>query len=108
MGRWNRLVLPLTEELSKSRLFHDARYFSLDTLNDLPRYVTKDSVQTVLDDKSGYDHILLTESSQTFFGTQWGGWFLRKILCPLDGRSPRRQAERHILSQLSMNKSVMK
>ena len=75
MGRWNRLVLPLTEELSKSRLFHDARYFSLDTLNDLPRYVTKDSFQTVLDDKSGYDHILLTESSQTFFGIQWGGCF---------------------------------
>ena len=78
------IVLPLTVEPSKPRLCHDARYlnlwmkdnpFSLDTLNDLPRYVTKDSFQTVLDDKSGYDHILLTESSRPFFGIQWGGWF---------------------------------
>ena len=55
------LVLPLTVEPLKPRLCHDARYlnlwmrdnlFFLDTLNDLPRYVTKDSFQTVLDDKS--------------------------------------------------------
>ena len=78
------IVLSLTGEPSKPRLCHDTRYlnlwmkdnpFSLDTLNDLPRYVTKDSFQTVLDDKSGYDHILLTESSRPFFGIQWGGWF---------------------------------
>ena len=48
--------------------------FTLDSLNDLPRYVAKDSYQTVLDDKSGYDHILLTDESRTFFGIQWGGW----------------------------------
>ncbi len=56
------IVLPVTVELSKPRLCHDARYlnlwmsdnpFSLDTLNDVPRNVTKDSFQTVLDDKSG-------------------------------------------------------
>lgn len=78
------IVLPLTVEPSKPCLCHDTRYlnlwmkdnpFSLDTLNDLPCYVTKDSFQTVLDDKSGYDHILLTESSRPFFGIQWGGWF---------------------------------
>ena len=49
--------------------------FTLDSLNDLPRYVAKDSYQTVLDDKSGYDHILLTDESRTFFGIQWGGWY---------------------------------
>ena len=49
--------------------------FTLHSLNDLPRYVAKDSYQTVLDDKSGYDHILLTEESRTFFGIQWGGWY---------------------------------
>ena len=78
------IVLPLTVEASKPRLCNDARYlnlwmrdnpFSLDTLNDLPRYVTKDSFQTVLDDKSGYGHIFVTESSRPFFGIQWGGWF---------------------------------
>lgn len=49
--------------------------FTLHSLNDLPRYVAKDSYQTVLDDKSGYDHILLTDESRTFFGIQWGGWY---------------------------------
>ena len=78
------IVLPLTFEPLKPRLCHDARYlnlwmtdnpFSLDTLNDLPRYVTKDSFQTVLDDKYGYDHIFLTQNSRLFFGIQWGGRF---------------------------------
>ena len=78
------LVLPLTVEPSKPRLCHDARFlnlwmrdapFSLDTLTHLPHYVTPDSYQTILDDKSGYDHILLTEESRTFFGIRWGGWF---------------------------------
>ena len=64
------IVLPLTVEPTKPRLCHDARYlnlwmhdmpFSLDRLIDLPRYVGKDTYQTVLDDKSGYDHILLSE-----------------------------------------------
>ena len=59
-----RIVLPLTVEPSKPRLWHDARYlnlwmrdkpFSLDSLNDLPRYVARDSFQTALDDTSGYD-----------------------------------------------------
>ena len=77
-------VLPLTVGPSKPRLCHDARYlnlwmrdkpFTLDSLNDLPRYVAKDSYQTVLDGKSGYDHILLTDESRTFFGIQWGGLY---------------------------------
>lgn len=49
---------------------------------DLPRYVQKDTYHTVLDDKSGYDHILLTEESHTFFGIQWGGWYLRYNILP--------------------------
>ena len=78
------LVLPLTVEPTKPRLCHDARFlnlwmadkpFTLDSLTDLPRYVSRDSYQTVLDDKSGYDHILLTDDSRTFFGIQWGGWY---------------------------------
>ena len=47
--------------------------FSLDRLIDLPRYVGRDTYQTVLDDKSGYDHILLSEDSRKYFGIQWGG-----------------------------------
>ena len=85
------LVLPLTVEPTKPRLCHDARFlnlwmedkpFTLDTLNDLPRYVAKDSYQTVLDDKSGYDHILLSEDSRTFFGIQWRGWYFTDNTLP--------------------------
>ena len=49
--------------------------FKLDSLRDLPRYVSKGSYQTILDDKSGYDHILMTEESRTCFGFQWAGWY---------------------------------
>ena len=88
------LVLPLTIEPNKPRLCHDARFlnlwivdhpFQLDRLSDLPRYVHRDSYQTILDDKSGYDHILLTPDSRTFFGIQWGDGCSHIILYPLDG-----------------------
>lgn len=78
------LVLPLTVEPTKPRLCHDARFlnlwmkdmpFKLDTLLNLPRYVGRNTYQTILDDKAGYDHLLLTEESRTFFGIQWGGWY---------------------------------
>ena len=46
--------------------------FKLDHVGDLPRYVSRNrSYQSVLDDKSGYDHILLTDDSRTFFGIQY-------------------------------------
>ena len=76
------LVLPLTVEPTKPRLCHDARFlnlwmadapFKLDSLSYLPRYVGWQSFQTVLDDKLGYDHLLLAEESRTYFGIQWGG-----------------------------------
>lgn len=66
------IVLPLTIEPTKPRLCHDTRYlnlwmrdmpFSLDRLIDLPRYVSKDTYQTVLAHKSGYHYILLFEDS---------------------------------------------
>jgi hypothetical protein len=78
------LVLPLTVEPTKPGLCHDARFlnlwmqdkpFTLDKLTDLPRYVSKDTYQTVLDDKSGYDHLLLSDDSHTYFGFEWAGWY---------------------------------
>ena len=77
------LVLPLTVEPTKPRLCHDARFlnlwmmdvpFKLDSITNLPRYVAQNTYQTILDDKSGYDHLFLTEQSRVFFGIQWGGW----------------------------------
>lgn len=87
------LELTLIFEPSKPRMCHDSRFlnlwmldkpFSLDRVTDLPRYVFKDSYQTVLDDKSGYDHLLLTEDSRTshIFGIQWGGWYFTSNTLP--------------------------
>ena len=52
--------------------------FTLNRVTDLLRYVYKNSYQRVLDDKSGYDDLLLSEESRTYFGIQWGGccWFV--------------------------------
>lgn len=78
------LVLPITIEPSKPRLCIDGRYlnlwmkdcpFSLDKLIDVSRYVYRNSFMTKCDDKSGYDHVLLQESSQQYFGFQWSGWW---------------------------------
>ena len=78
------LVLPLTVEPSKPRLCLDARFFNLwmkdcpyplDRLLDVKRYIYRDSYSTKCDDKSGYDPVLLQESSQHFFGFEWGGWW---------------------------------
>ncbi len=77
--------MPMTVEPSKPRLCHDERFLnlwmktpkiSLDPITDLPRYVEKGHYQSKLDDKSGYDHITLTQESSTFFGLYWKGWFL--------------------------------
>ena len=80
------VVLPLTVEPTKPRLCIDARFvnlwmkdspFTLDRLSDVPRLVYKGSFMTKCDDESGYDHLLLSESSQTYFGFEWGGlWFV--------------------------------
>ena len=80
------LVLPLTVEPIKPRLILDARRlnlwmtdlpFSLDKLADVPRYVYRRSYMTKCDDKSGYDHVSLSPSSQTYVGFQCGGfWFV--------------------------------
>ena len=70
------LVLPLTVEPTKPRLCHDACFlnlwlrdvpFTLDTLLDLLRYVGRNTYKTMLDDKSGYNHLLLSVESITFF-----------------------------------------
>jgi len=78
------LVLPLTVEPSKPRLCVDARFlnlwmadtpFSLDKLAEVPRFVYLKSFMTKLDDKAGYDHVLLTEESRAYVGFEWNGWW---------------------------------
>ena len=38
--------------------------------------VARDSYHTKLDDKSGFDHFLLSEDSLPYMGAEWGGWWL--------------------------------
>ena len=80
------LVLPLTIKPTKPRLCLDARFlnfwmtdapFSLDRLADVPQFVYKVSYMTKCEDKSGYDHVSLSPSSQTYVGLKWNGfWFV--------------------------------
>ena len=82
---------PITIKPSKPRICHDERFLNLwidaphvsfDKITDIPRYVAPSHYQSKLDDKSGYDHILLTEDSRKFFGLCWMGWFLVYNMLP--------------------------
>lgn len=77
------LVHPLTVEPSKPRLCLDARFinlwmkdcpFSLDRVTDVKNYVYRNSFMTKCDDKSGYDHVRISEESTQYFGFEWAGW----------------------------------
>ena len=84
------LVMPLTVEPNKPRLCQDQRYlncwikdmpFRLDSVIDLTCYVGKNHYQSKLDDKSGYDHVLMDDESRMYMGFQWGGWwFVNNVL----------------------------
>ena len=83
-------LLPLTVEPTKLRLCVDASFlnlwmrdvpFTLERLADVPHYVYPSSFLTKCDDKSGYDHVLLTVDSRSYFGFSFGGlWFVRTKL----------------------------
>ena len=79
------IVMPLSIKPPKPRLVHDQQYlncqmqycpFSLDQVVNLPRYLSQNSFQTKLDDKSGFDHFFISEDSQPLMGAEWGGWWL--------------------------------
>lgn len=85
------LVMPITIEPQKPRMCHDERFlnlwirdlpFTLDYLSDLPRYLERGHFQTVCDDKSGYDHLMLTQSSRTMFGLCWDGCYFVYVSLP--------------------------
>lgn len=56
----------------------------MDHVSDLPRYVSRKSYQSVLDDKARYDHILLMDDRRTYFCIQWGGWYFTYNTLPFD------------------------
>ncbi|CAG2202351.1 unnamed protein product [Mytilus edulis] len=86
-----RIVMPLTVEPSKPRLCHDERFlnlwvkdlpFHLETLKDIPRLVQKDALMVTYDEKSGYDHVKLSQHSFTYFGIQFGGFYMTYTTLP--------------------------
>ena len=78
------IVMPLSSEPSKPHLVHNQQYlncfmrscpFTLDQVVN-PRYLSSKSFHTKMDDKSGFDHFLISEDSQRCMGAEWGGWWL--------------------------------
>ena len=85
----------LANLLPHGRLCNDNRFlklwtrdvpFKLDSLAGLPRFVFPSSFQSVCDDKSGYDHALLSPESRLYFGFEWGGWYFTSNTIPLGGK----------------------
>ena len=62
------------------------KLFSLDRVTDFPPYVLKDSYQTVLDDKSGNDHLVLSEESHTYLISSRAVGFFRYLHYHLVGK----------------------
>ena len=86
-----KVIMPLTVEPSKPRLCHDERYlnlwvkdlpFHLENLKDVHRLVQENALMITCDEKSGYDHVNLQESSQTYFGIQFGGFYMTYTTLP--------------------------
>lgn len=80
-----KVIMPLTVEPTKPRLCHDNRFvnqwlkdcpFKLETLKDVHRIVAKDSLMVSCDEKSGYNHVRLSEGSKTYFGIQFAGYVM--------------------------------
>ena len=93
LGRWDQLserelpacIMPLTLDPKKDRVCHDERFlnlfikdspFRLDTLRDVPRIVQENDLLVNTDEKSGYDHVALSEDSMRYFGLMYDGWVM--------------------------------
>ncbi|MEW8546097.1 MAG: hypothetical protein AB2693_21460 [Candidatus Thiodiazotropha sp.] len=49
--------------------------FSLDTLQDVPHLIKRNSFMSKMDDKSAYLNMLMTDNSRQLLGFQWGGHY---------------------------------
>uniref|UniRef100_A0A8W8IQ73 Reverse transcriptase domain-containing protein n=1 Tax=Magallana gigas TaxID=29159 RepID=A0A8W8IQ73_MAGGI len=85
------IVMPLTSEPSKPRLCHDDIFlslwvkdlpFQLETLRDVHRLVGCNAFLITTDEKSGYDHVRLSNDSQGYFGLIFGGYVMVYTVIP--------------------------
>lgn len=79
-----RVVLPLTVELDKPRLIHNARYlnlwnatvpFTMGRVASIPETIPRGSFMTSLDHKSGYHAFRFKEEAMGWFGMCIGGYY---------------------------------
>jgi hypothetical protein len=77
-----KVVLPLTVELEKPRMIHDARFtnlwcdsvpFSLDKVSSVPEVFQKNSFLGKYDHKAGYHALLFAEETREYFGFEIDG-----------------------------------
>lgn len=61
--------------------------FSLETLVDVPRFIYPNSYMSKIDDKCGYEHILLSFDSQRYFGIEWQEWWLVGVTLPFSWKN---------------------
>ncbi|KAI8485266.1 hypothetical protein Bbelb_370130 [Branchiostoma belcheri] len=66
---------PLKAMALMESLMDTARNEGHEKAEEFKLYINKGHFQTVCDDKSGYDHVLITETSKPLVGFQWGGWY---------------------------------
>lgn len=92
------IVMPLTIERSNPRLCLDERYlnlwikdnpFHLETLKHAHRLIQSKDKMFCCDEKSGYDHVKLNDSSQTYFGVQFAGWVFVHTTLPFGWKDER-------------------
>ena len=50
-------------------------HFTLDTLKHVPRIVKDNAYFTTIDDKSGFDNVLISKNSTKLVGFQWAGCY---------------------------------
>ena len=87
------LVMPLVvvSQRDKIRLCHDERLlnlfmvhkpFMLEGLAQIPAMLCQGDKIASSDEKSAYDGVLISPRSRTFFGLQFGGWYLQYRTLP--------------------------
>ena len=79
------VVMPIVIERSKPRMCHDERFlnlwirdcpFTLDTLRHIPSLINHNVLMTTCDEKSAYDNVFIQERYRTYFGLQFGGYYM--------------------------------
>lgn len=111
------VISPLTVEPTKPRLCVNLMYlnnfmrdtpFKLDTLVDIPKVVEPGTYLTSLDDKSSYDHVMLTQASRQLTGFTFQGWVMTLNTVPFGWKNSAYVYQLiNVMAMSSLRKSAM-